>query len=125
MKPNSSLSVEYQQYAENSYPSNHTFQIRKGLLVPKRKLAKRFYKIKKLYPKQLTSLLDVSSSKGFFVFDAANDLACQRTLGIDINDYDISSCNALKQCTHYERANFARMTLRELASRIDEFGGPF
>lgn len=125
MKINASLSDEYQQYAENSYPSNHTFHIRKGLLVPKRKLAKRHYKIKKHYPKPLTSLLDVTSSKGFFVFDAANEPTCTRALGIDINDYDIEFCHAIKQCAQSPRANFARLTLRELAGRIDEFGGPF
>lgn len=125
MKPTTTLSDEYHDYAENSYPSNHTFHVRKGLLIPKRKLAKRHYKIKKLYPKPLTSLLDVSSSKGFFVFDATAEPTCTRTLGIDINNYDIEFCNTLKQCTHYQGANFAHMTLHELAERIDEFGGPF
>jgi len=112
-------------YAENSYPSNHTFKVNKGLLVPKRKLAKRHYKIHKLYPQQLTSFLDVSSSKGFFVFDAAKESTCTRALGIDVNDYDIDFCNAIKQCTDYQRATFEKMTLRELAERIDDFGGPF
>ncbi len=30
------LSSEYHQYAENAYPSNHTYQIKNGLLVPKK-----------------------------------------------------------------------------------------
>jgi hypothetical protein len=120
-----SLPDEYREYAENAYPSNHTFQLRKGLLVPKRELAKRHYKIRKLYPKSLTSLLDVSSSKGFFVFDAAQQASCTRALGIDIHDYDIVFCNMLKNFTPSQRANFARLTLRELAERIDDFGGPF
>ncbi len=125
MESHFNLSEEYKQYAENSYPSNHTFQIKKGLLVPKRKLAKRYTKIKKLYPRELTSLLDASSSKGFFVFDAAKAPTCTRMLGIDIHDYDIDFCNTLKHVTRTEQAQFARLTLGQLAARIDEFGGPF
>lgn len=119
------LSDEYSNYAENAYPSNHTYQLRNNALVPKRDLAKRHHVIKKLYPTPLTSLLDVSSSKGFFVFDAARESSCTRALGIDVNDYDIVFSNAVKQCTNAERASFARLTLRELADRIDAFGGPF
>lgn len=125
MEQTLNLSDEHREYAENAYPSNHTFEVRKGLLVPKRQLAKRHHQIKKLYPKPLTSLLDVSSSKGFFVFDAARETTCTRALGIDIHDYDIEFCNTIKQNTPYERAQFARLTLRELAARLDEFGGPF
>lgn len=120
-----SLSDEYRNYAENAYPGNHTYQLRNNLLVPKRDLAKRHKLIKNLYPKPLTSLLDVSSSKGFFVFDAVRESTCTRALGIDVNDYDIVFSNAVKQCTNAERTSFARLTLRELAEQIDTFGGPF
>jgi hypothetical protein len=125
MESHLNLSEEYRNYAENSYPSNHTFQLKNGLLVPKRELAKRHHAIKKLYPRTLTSLLDTSSSKGFFVFDAAKHPSCTRAQGIDIHDYDITFCETLKRHTHLERAHFARLTLGELANRIDEFGGPF
>jgi len=125
MTSSPALSAEYQQYAENAYPSNHTYQIKNGLLVPKRELSKRLHVIKSLYPRNLASLLDTSCSKGFFVFDAASIQGCTRTLGIDIHDYDITYCNTLK--SHLQSANtqFARLTLGQLAERIDEFGGPF
>lgn len=116
---------EYHDYAENAYPSNHTYQIKNNLLVPKRELGKRYKLIQKLYPKPVTSLLDISSSKGFFVFDAARMPSCTRALGIDINEYDIRFTNSLKQHTNSEKTQFARLTLSELAERIDEFGGPF
>ena len=126
IEPNFALSDEFIHYAENAYPSNHTYKIRKGLLVPKRELAKRYHTIRKLYPRSLSSLLDVSCSKGFFVFDAARETTCTRALGIDVHDYDITFCDAIKKCTpSYHSANFARLTLHELANRIDEFGGPF
>lgn len=125
MENTQTLSAEYANYAENAYPSNHTYQIKKGLLVPKRELHKRYKLIHKLYPTPVTSLLDISSSKGFFVFDAARMPTCSRALGIDINEYDIRFSEALKQHTHAEKTQFARLTLRELAERIDEFGGPF
>lgn len=125
MESSTALSVEYQQYAENAYPSNHTYTIKNGLLLPKRELSKRLHLIKKLYPRNLTSLLDVSCSKGFFIFDAAAIDGCSRTLGIDIHDYDITFCNTLKKHMRSENTQFERLTLGQLAARIDEFGGPF
>lgn len=119
------LSEEYKRYAESAYPSNHTFQFKNGLLLPKRELAKRYQLIKRLYPQPLTSLLDVSSSKGFFVFDAARMPTCTRALGIDVHQYDIDFSNTLKQYTQTNHVDFARLTLHELAERIDSFGGPF
>lgn len=125
MENSSAFLSEYHDYAENAYPSNHTYQIKNGLLVPKRELGKRYKLISKLYPKPVTSLLDVSSSKGFFVFDAARMPSCTRAVGIDINEYDIRFSNSLKQHTNSHNTQFARLTLSELAERIDEFGGPF
>lgn len=119
------LSDEYLNYAENAYPSNHTFTLKRGLLVPKRELNKRYSQIRKLYPKPLTSLLDVSCSKGFFVFDAAREATCTRAFGIDVHEYDIKFCNTISRSAAYSRAQFAHLTLRELAAKIDELGGPF
>lgn len=119
------LSPEYINYAEHEYPSNHTFKIHKTHLVPKRELYKRYRLIQRLYPKPLTSLLDTSCSKGFFVFDALQKISCIRTMGIDINEYDIRFCQTVKSHLKAQHAQFALLRLHELAERVNEFGGPF
>ena len=122
---NESLSKEYINYAEYEYPSNHTFKIRHNQLIPKRELYKRYRLIQRLYPAPLTSLLDTSSSKGFFVLDALQNPSCTRAMGIDVNAYDIQFSQTLSSHLKAGRAQFALLRLHELAERIDEFGGPF
>lgn len=119
------LSDEFKKYAEKSYPSNHTYKIGNQTLHPKCKLALRYQKIKKLYPDNLTSLIDVGCSKGFFVFAAKQQFGATRNLGIDIDQYDINFCRAMKNYLNAGEARFELMQLHELAERIDEFGGPF
>jgi len=115
---------EYHRYVESSYPSNHTYQIKNNKLIPKYKLASRYKKIRKLLPKNLTSLGEVGCSKGFFIFSATTHPQCTRALGIDVNSYDIDVCHWVKNTLKNTRASFEKMQLHELASRIEELGGP-
>lgn len=115
---------EYHRYLASSYPSNHTYQIKQDKLIPSYKLASRYKKIKKLLPKNLTSLGEIGCSKGFFIFSATAEPSCTRGVGIDVNHYDIEVCHWVKTALNDQRASFAKMQLYELASRIDEFGGP-
>ena len=119
------LPKEYIYYAKNSYPSNHTYRISRGKLSPKRQLAMRYEIINSLFPKQLTSFLDTAFSKGYFVFSASQRLECIRSMGIDINHYDINFCNAVKNYLGDNRSQFQLLQLHELADQIDQFGGPF
>ena len=116
---------EYRKYAEKSYPSNHTYKILDKELRPKCKLALRYQRIKKLFPEKLTSMIDVGCSKGFFVFAANQQHDSPRNIGIDIDQYDITFCRAIKDYLNTPCAHFELMQLHELAERIDEFGGPF
>lgn len=81
-------------------------------------------KLRKLLPNNLTSLGEVGCSKGFFVFSATMQPNCTRGLGIDVNQYDIDVCNWVKSTITNTRASFAKMHLHELASRLEELGGP-
>ena len=119
------LHKEYTHYIENSYPSNHTYKIAKKKLIPKRKLAARCKKIDGLFPKKITSLLDLGCSKGFFVFSAANDPHCTRSLGVDVSSHDINVCRWVKQQIDSKHTHFEKIRLHNLAERIQEFGGPF
>lgn len=115
---------EYHRYIQLGYPSNHTYQIKNDKLIPSYKLASRYKKIKKLLPKNLTSLGEVGCSKGFFIFSATTHPHCTRGVGIDVNQYDIEICDWVKKTVGNTRTSFAKMQLHELTPRIDEFGGP-
>lgn len=118
--------AEIRETVRNSYPPNHNYSILGNQLIPSRKLATRVSHFRQFYPRPLRSLLDLSCSKGFFVFDAASQATCQRAMGIDLCDSTLSTCDHLKQ--HFndpERIQIAKLTIPELADNINSFGGPF
>jgi hypothetical protein len=120
------LSADVRTFVSDSYPHNHTYTAQADRLVPHRKLAVRVAGLARYYPAPLTSLLDLSCSKGFFVFHAAAQETCQRALGIDLSDECLETCRLLNaRFSGKSRVNFARLTLPELAGRMGESGGPF
>lgn len=116
---------EYLEYASYAYPSNHTYKIESHKLTPYRQLAHRYKAIRSLLPSPLTSLADIGSSKGFFVFAASDYPNCNRALGIDINEYDIVFCKKLQKYLKNACVQFQLLKLDELAENIQKFGGPF
>ena len=121
-----SLPPDVQTFVSDSYPHNHTYTALADRLVPNHKLAVRVAGLARYYPVPLTSLLDLSCSKGFFVFHAAAQETCERALGIDLSDECLDICRLLRaRFSKKSRVDFARLTLPELAARIGEFGGPF
>ncbi len=120
------LPEDVQKFVRDSYPHNHTYTSLADRLVPQPKLAVRVSGLSRYYPAPLTSLLDLSCSKGFFVFHAAAQSTCERALGIDLSDECLDVCRLLKdRFANASRVNFARLTLPELSDRIHDFGGPF
>jgi hypothetical protein len=108
-----------------SYPNNHNYRIKRGKLAPTCRLAVRHHRISALYPKPLTSLLDLSASKGYFVLEAAQRPECRRAMGIDVVDEPLVAASYVRDYLGLDNARFARMRLDLLARRIGEFGGPF
>lgn len=120
------LPPDIQEAIRDSYPSNHNFTAIGKLLTPSRKLAFRVARLRPHYLNPVTSLLDLSCSRGFFLFDAAKEPTCERVLGLDLCDKTLDVCRHLNQhFDHPERVAVEKLTLAELAERIDEFGGPF
>ena len=120
------LPPDVRTFVSDSYPRNHTYIPVADRLVPNRKLAVRVAGLSQYYPVPVTSLLDLSCSKGFFVFHAAARETCERALGIDLSDECLDVCRLLN--TGFSRqvhVRFERLTLPELAAKIDDFGGPF
>ena len=121
-----SLPEKTHSFVRDSYPHNHTYTALDDRLIPGRKLAVRVAGLARYYPAPLTSLADLSCSKGFFVFHAAAQPTCERALGVDLDEECLAVCRQLRErFTGNRRVQLARLTLPELADRIDEFGGPF
>jgi hypothetical protein len=120
------LPPEIRDGVRNSYPSNHNFAVHRDRLIPSRKLATRIAHFRQFYPQPMRSLLDLSCSKGFFVFDAARDRNCTRAMGIDLCDKTLDTCRQLRSRFVYpERVAIERLALGDLATQIDTFDGPF
>lgn len=117
--------INYINHIENGYPSNHTYRIKNKILVPKYKLASRFKKINQLFPTNLTSILEIGCSKGFFIFSGSNNPHFTRGLGIDVDAYNIETCNWVKEKINNRTTQFKNISLEELVENIDHFGGPF
>jgi hypothetical protein len=111
--------------AYTGYPGNHNFYVCKGKIAPSQKLKSRYKKIVQHYPEKLTSFLDLSSCRGYFVLSASEVPSCERSLGIDINVEDVSTCKKLKRQFGLTKSQFEIMTLSDLAEHIGSFGGPF
>ena len=112
-------------HVESSYPHNLDYRVRGQKLRPRWKLRRRLWRLLPLYSDPLESLLDLSSSKGYFVLEAAARPGCARALGIDVHEPDLEASRAVAAHLGLDRARFERLTLRELAESIDDFGGPF
>ncbi|MEZ6072934.1 MAG: hypothetical protein R3C10_22385 [Pirellulales bacterium] len=113
-------------FVGDSYPHNHTYFVGDRKLKPHRQLATRVARLSECYPSPLESLLDLSCSKGFFVFDAVSRLGCRRALGVDLDLQCLHACQSMRQrFTGASHIQFVRLNLREMAERIDDFGGPF
>lgn len=121
-----SLSAEVRGFVADSYPRNHTFTASGERLVPRPKLANRVARLSRNYSTGFRSFIDLSCSKGFFVFHAAMHQGCERAMGIDLDEQCLDACRKLqKQFEGRERVQFEKLTIPELADRIDQFGGPF
>lgn len=112
-------------YVADSYPNNADYVVAEGALRPRRKLRARLRRILPLYAEPRDELLDLSSSKGYFVLEAAARPGCERALGIDVHERDVEAARAVAAHLGLAKARFELLGLRELAARIDDFGGPF
>ena len=119
------LSEDMHAYLVHSYPNNHNYLISDGQLKPLKKLSHRYRALKACYPETVTSFLDLSMSKGYFVFDAAAQSSCELALGIDVFKEDVARCRTIQQSMGWDKPCFEQIQLGELADRIDEFGGPY
>jgi len=109
----------------DSYPRNHNYRILRGRLVPSWRLFRRYRRIRALYPAPLTSLVDLSSNKGYFCLHAAQRLGCSRVLGIDVSQHDVLASQAAREHLGQTDVRLEQNTPNEFAAAIESYGGPF
>ncbi len=107
------------------YPSNHTYRIEDHTLRPSRELTARSDALRKFYPEQVSSFLDVGSCKGYFVFQHALRPECKRAVGIDVNERFVDMANNVARQIDRSDVRFERMNLEEAAADPAAIGGPF
>jgi hypothetical protein len=119
------LNRQTRRYLADSYPHNHTYRVIKGRVWPGWQLYKRARRLTPLYPKPLTSFLDLSVSKGYFAIEAALRPGQPRVLGIDVNPSETDAARAVSHHLGLESVHLQTLLLHELAEQIDAYGGPF
>ncbi len=118
--PNSAeLSAAVISHLADAYPRNHNYRVMRGKLKPSWRLKRRYKRISALYPRQLNSFCDIGSCKGYFCIQAA--LRGADTLGIDVDEADLTASRAVAEYFGLPNIRFAYKTLTELASE----GGAF
>ncbi len=114
-----SLSAEVRDYLADSYPHNHDYLVKGGELKPRWKLKRRWRRLERLWPERFGSFLDIGSSKGFFVLEAARRGA--EALGVDIHEGDLAAADAVRDHLGLDKARFKQKTLDELAAEGARF----
>ena len=108
-------------YLADSYPHNHDYRIASGKLKPGWQLWRRARRIRKHYLPGGKSLLDLSSCKGFFTFDALLARGMERARGIDVHEPDIvASRAAARHLDLQDQVKLDLMHLHEVAAEIEE-----
>lgn len=107
------------------YPSNHTYKIDDGRLLPSFDLYWRARILETLYSKPLGSLLDVGSCKGWFVLSAAQRGDCEKAVGIDIHQPWIDLSRHAAKSLALGNASFHMAFLKQVFETPEAFDAPF
>ena len=103
----------------DSYPHNHNYRIRSGKLKPSWQLWTRSRRIRKHYTPGGTSLLDLSSCKGFFLFDAILRIGMQRVRGIDVHGPDVDASRAaMEHLGVADKVRIDQLHLHQVAAEV-------
>jgi SAM-dependent methyltransferase len=114
-----SLNEATRAHLADSYPHNHDYRVVGSDMRAKWKLARRWRRLRRHWPSDIGSFLDIGCSKGFFVLQAAHRGAA--ALGIDIHEADLAACEAVREHLGLEDARFQHKTLDELSAEGESF----
>lgn len=118
------LSRETRQLLANSYPSNHCYRIVGRSIIPSWSLFRRWRQISALYPKPLTSLIDLSVSKGYFVIQAAR-AGVPRVMGVDLDEDAVQVTGQVRDYFGLDQVDLRVASLEDVAAESAASGQAF
>jgi hypothetical protein len=118
------LSQETRQYLAKSYPSNHCYRFLGQRIIPGWSLFRRWRRISALYPRPLTSFIDLSVCKGYFVIQAAS-AGVPRVMGVDVDEGAVRVTGEVLDYLGLDQVDLRVASLEEVAAATAESGQPF
>jgi hypothetical protein len=106
-------------------PRNHDYQVHDRRLRPSFALYCRTRTFNALYPRPLTSFLDIGCCRGFYALQAGSMPQCRTAVGIDVYEPSIRSALKAKEYLGASNVSFHLSQLHEVAADPAAFGGPF
>ena len=105
--------------------TRHTFQIVDNMVLSTSQMELRWKVVTSLYPKKLTSLLDIGCCRGWFIVKAAMLPECEAALGIDVVPEFIDAANEAKRLLKLDRAQFEYAFLSDLERDPQKYRLPY
>ena len=105
--------------------TRHTFQIADNMVLSTSQMELRWKVVTSLYPKKLTSLLDIGCCRGWFIVKAAMLPECEAALGIDVVPEFIDAANEAKRLLKLDRAQFEYAFLSDLERDPQKYRLPY
>ena len=107
-------------FAEASTPADGADRLR---TTPQ--MYQRWRIVSRLYPEQVTSLLDIGCCRGWFVNQAAMRPTCTKAVGVDVVPGFIDTANAAKDKIGLAHVDFHHAFLDDIAGDPQRFKTPF
>lgn len=108
----------------SGYPRNHNYRVSGNQLIPSFRLYERFRLVRRSYPEQIESFLDIGCCRGFYVLEAAIRSTRRISVGINVHKLFIVTAKKVRQHLSIKNAAFHIASLEEFADNPEIHGGP-
>ncbi len=105
--------------------TRHIFQIADDRVLSTGQMELRWKIVTSLYPKKLTSLLDIGCCRGWFIVKAAMLPECEAALGVDVVPEFIDAANEAKRLLKLDKAQFEYAFLNDLERDRQKYRLPY
>jgi len=105
--------------------TRHIFQIADDRALSTNQMELRWKIVTSLYPKKLTSLLDIGCCRGWFIIKAAMLPECEAALGVDVVPEFIDAANEAKRLLKLDKAQFEYAFLNDLERDRQKYRLPY
>jgi len=105
--------------------TRHIFQIAEDRVLSTSQMELRWKVVTGLYPRKLTSLLDIGCCRGWFIVKAAMLPECEAALGVDVVPEFIEAANEAKRLLKLDKAQFEYAFLNDLERDRQKYRLPY